>query len=376
LKPARPEQAEPPLPDLGSSPPPPLPAFDPACEPAAAAAAAAAFLSDLAQALAAPARCAERVGEELAAEQQASAARGRSDLPSDHAERVDLLHSFCVLHYVAAFKLVKKFNRVYGAALQEPLSALPTLLASPLLASPRLHALFAAAARGAGSPRAAAAAAAAAAAPQPPPSPSAEERGGSHGSASTGSDAPVGPSFSAGLAGGRAVCCDSCARPQLRFVVLSCSHSFCWGCVAASFRRPEEPPEAPRPPLPPGAGGLTRRFSAASLESESPRVSPRAPPPPRTLLCPCCDSAEALDEGHLEVNALLSDHAFVWIMAPAEGRRRRRGSGAERSLSAGIDFSVFACSPPTSPAAASLRPSSSWNVGGRWPSASQTHVSI
>jgi hypothetical protein len=176
---------------------------------------------------------------------------------------------------------------------------------------------------------------------------------------------------------------------------------------------------APRQALPPTAGGLSRRLSAIGLaqaagggggggkvaggtpellsspwaalrrtSSELSLCGDEAEAPPRVLCCPMCDSVEALHEGHLEVNALLADDSYLWILAPTDSGAGARGGrrGAARSLLAGIDFSVFGdCgSPPlrsssgrgldraglyfpAAPPGTSIPRASSWVAGGgRW----------
>lgn len=167
--------------------------------------------------------------------------------------------------------------------------------------------------------------------------------------------------------------CEGCVKLQTRFVVLGCAHTFCWGCLAASLvhqrRRLERvagnrgstgslagesggsasasgsgpPPPSPRA-LPPTAGGLSRRFSANNCSVSAPWPMPL--PADAALLgldrpmleCPVCDSLQDLDRGHLEVNALLADDSYVWILSQ-DGEGNRRNSS--RSRLAGIDFATL-----------------------------------
>ena len=237
--------------------------------------------------------------------------------------------------------------------------------------------------------------------------------------------------------------CEGCVRMQTRFVALGCSHTFCWGCVAAALvhhrRRAERAlgggggssvalnrgsagslaaldgmpvptsPAATAPGLqtgasmtPLGAAGppLARRLSASSaaflswpepLPEDSRYVGPRSPAAQTAaaggwpasgehplLECPICDSVEDLDQGHLEVNALLSDDSFVWMLShDGETCGNRRGSS--RSRLAGIDFATLNMSSSFTDAASLLaasggQPASSLGTGaartqllpGRW----------
>ena len=329
----------------------------------------------------------------------------------------------------AVFKLVKKWNKAAGSAgPAAQLSAVSLLLPSPIFSSRQVQLLFQRAAKwrhegsqhGAGV-YAAAAAAAAAARPSggpssggpssptsqaPPPVSAAMEEAhtsvsggisvplnmaGSSGALSVASgDGSTGLPFSSSLGalGGvnsstAPVQCEGCVRMQTRFVALGCSHTFCWGCIAAAVvqqrRRAERapgsmsaaalgrgsgsslsgmdtsgmaPPQSPRAP-----GGLVRRLSASSaafsswpepLPEGATYTGPRSPTAGAwpggggsdhpLLECPICDSMEDLDTGHLEVNTLLSDDSFVWILShDGETCGNRRGSS--RSRLAGIDFS-------------------------------------
>lgn len=330
------------------------------------------------------------------------------------------------------FKLVKKWNKASACASPgAQLSAVSLLLPSPIFSSRQVQLLFQRAAKwrhegsqhGAGV-YAAAAAAAAASRPsgtpssggpssptsQPPPVSAMEDAGtlgagisaplnmvGSSGALSVGSGdgstggLPFSSSLGAGLGalgGGlnsstAPVQCEGCVRMQTRFVALGCSHTFCWGCIAAALvqqrRRAERAPgsssalalhrgsggslsgmdtTAMAPPQSPRAatGGLVRRLSASSaafsswpepLPEGATYMGPRSPSAGAwpggggsdhpLLECPICDSMEDLDQGHLEVNTLLSDDSFVWILShDGETCGNRRGSS--RSRLAGIDF--------------------------------------
>ena len=127
-------------------------------------------------------------------------------------------------------------------------------------------------------------------------------------------------------------------------------------------------PDAPPPSSKaggPGWGGLSARFAAlpplATPEaggdgSQPPQPAPQHPPPasPRaaaaapaggghaaTLTCPVCDAVADLEKGHLEVNSLVSDDAFLWLLS-RDGERSGGRRHSSRSLLAGIDFASSA----------------------------------
>jgi hypothetical protein len=333
----------------------------------------------------------------------------------------------------AAFKLVKKYNKATGAAPGTRLSALPLLLASPLFHSRPLQLLFQRAAKwrhegsqhGSGAVAAQAAMQERASASGTPAFSAfgggSFDRAGGIAAAfgATGTASPVKaalplsplrlragvPILAAAAAAGAAaessreahllssgsdaggacenalfeggggspapaVRCEGCVRRQTRFVVLGCSHSFCWGCVAASLVRqrrtlqrqssrgsgldlsasqPAAAAAAPAPapqPLPPNAGGLARRLATPAepwASSSNALGQPGASAFSgdafeQTLFeCPVCDALHDLDKGHLEVNALLADASYVWMLAPADGERRNRRI-LSRSRLAGMDF--------------------------------------
>ena len=355
--------------------------------------------------------------------------------------RVDELHAFTVLQYVALFKLVKKARKLSSGP-AAALSALPLLLASPLMHSRSLHLLFQRAAklRGdssshGGNQASAFLASASALAPAPAaPAPSATAhlvpsssaaRCPSESESSEDTRRNSLDGWSGGCGGAppfpppSLLRCEGCTRPQTRYVVLSCSHTFCWSCVASQLtnqrrrlsRRnsevwgagggaPTSPPlrrasasasslgrmsalnlaemaaaepssASGRPPL--NAGLLAMRLSTAAAaaaavakeeegagQSEADREEREGLAP--QLCCPLCDSVEDLDSGHLEVNALLSDDAYLWVL-PGGSQSVRRGSS--RSRLAGMDFSQLS-TPPGSPANRPMRPGSWTEVGGRW----------
>ena len=319
-------------------------------------------------------------------------------------EAVEELHAFVVLNYIALFKLVKKYNKATRAAPGGPaaVAALPLLLASPLFHSRPLQLLFQRTAkwRHEGSQHGGNAAATLAAAGSfggvaspvkssnlavagsaPPLSPlklragvpifGARASGGggltgfSETFGSSGSLTGEGGSAHGGSAAG-AVRCEGCIRAHTRFVVLSCCHTFCWGCLAATLVRQrkmverqasgstatllglaagaapsaQQQPPPPMAPLPPNAGLLARRLSAGAGEGGGWARAPGSPgtlnAPPQ-LECPVCDPPADLETGHLEVNAMLGDASYVWLLTPADGERRNRRI-LSRSRLAGMDF--------------------------------------
>jgi hypothetical protein len=373
----------------------------------------------------------------------------------------------------AVFKLVKKWNKAAaGGSPAAQLSAVSLLLPSPIFSARQVQLLFQRAAKwrhegsqhGAGAFAAAAAAAAAQPSGGPPsggpssptsqpPAPATEmddahipsggisvalNMVGSSGTLSVGSgDGSTGLPFSCSLSAGLGglggvnsstspVQCEGCVRMQTRFVALGCSHTFCWGCIAAALvqqrRRAERapgsmsaaalgrgsggslsgmdtsgvaPPQSPRAP-----GGLVRRLSASSaafsswpepLPEGATYTGPRSPTAGAwpgggsgdhpLLECPICDSVEDLDTGHLEVNTLLSDDSFVWILShDGETCGNRRGSS--RSRLAGIDFATLNVTggmsgsytedggvlgtPPTGHPVSPLGPMRTTSLPGRW----------
>ena len=230
-----------------------------------------------------------------------------------------------MLNYVALIKLVKKWNKATTG--RPPLAAMPFLLASPLFVSPRLQLLFSKAAKwrfegslhgGAGWPEPSLARRpsfgsfesipATASAPLP-----AAVNAVNAQLAATGFGSPRSTESGGECCGSVSapVRCEACVRLQIRFVALSCSHTLCWGCVGAT------------------------------MLAQSRRASLDAPGGKSVLCCPICDSREDVDQGHLEVNALLADDSYVWTLAPADGERGSR-RGASRSRMAGIDFASLA----------------------------------
>jgi hypothetical protein len=215
---------------------------------------------------------------------------------------------------------------------------------------------------------------------------------------SSGSLSGEGGSAHGGSSAG-AVRCEGCVRAHTRFVVLGCCHTFCWGCLAATLVRqrklterqasgsalaalglhaspataaavpaPTQPPPPPMAPLPPNAGLLARRLSAESGGGWA-----RAPCSPSfaaadgpRLECPVCDAFADLETGHLEVNAMLGDASYVWLLTPADGERRNRRI-LSRSRLAGMDFaslSVYGSVGSGSPALGPLGPLRSRDSGG------------
>lgn len=159
-------------------------------------------------------------------------------------------------------------------------------------------------------------------------------------------------------AAGQNVCCNLCVRKQNRFVVLGCSHTFCWPCISSTALR--LPPSQTEIPL---LRSRMRSQSRDSLRGISPHGSlshstamelgtpvgstlaattngsawwpgdPDAsdtgtgPEDPRSFVkCAVCDSLEDLSMGHMELNPLLGDFSYVWIAAPLPKNGRNHGT--------------------------------------------------
>ena len=55
------------------------------------------------------------------------------------------------------------------------------------------------------------------------------------------------------------------------------------------------------------------------------------------LQCPVCDSYNDLAAGHFEINALLGEHAYIWLLSAGDLQESRR-HGSTRSKLVGINF--------------------------------------
>lgn len=262
---------------------------------------------------------------------------------------------------------MKKYNKSCPCApFGKPLAALPLLVASPLLHSGSLQLLFQRAAKWRSDGTAGHPCGSAGALPGPPspfllprqppspphqPLPALSLLGARPVSApmpvAQPNDEPESPT-----AATAAVRCDGCVRCQRRYVVLGCSHTFCWGCVAMTALRAARRAESPPSPtsaltagLPPGSptAALRRRVSVNEAVLREAAAAAGAEEEGGGFECPVCDALHDLDGGHLEVNALMGDASYVWVLAPSgEGRRGRRVLSRSRLM--GMDFSTLASS--------------------------------
>ncbi|KAK3255024.1 hypothetical protein CYMTET_35781 [Cymbomonas tetramitiformis] len=237
------------------------------------------------------------------------------------AKQVDDLHRMCVLNYIGIFKLVKKWNKLANYA-GRPLSSTPILIRAPVFRSKALHRLFLMGRR--------------LTERLPPVSPTPRvEHARVRGLRTPVSKSLFESSLGVNLEGGPAesfpprapawnvppsqlVSCNGCHVRQRRFVVLTCTHIWCWACICSMLEHRYSRNAA--------EVMLARRRKNVgvnnSIRRRSVSMNDLAAPGSLTCICPTCRAQQDLGVGHLEVNPWIGDDAYMWILSSKDGKGR------------------------------------------------------